>query len=149
MTHDTFILMMMTMSPETRPTTGRLRFSKRFLASCSHFHSFIQKVKGRLKVGTQIWMFPKIGIPQNGWLVMENPIKLDDVGGNPLFLETPMLPGKQRFLVKNFNPNIWQKKICWELPWKYRKNNTLYPNGQTSKDSFIHETKAQLWIRPF
>ena len=27
--------------------------------------------------------FPKIGIPQNGWFIMENPIRMDDLGGNP------------------------------------------------------------------
>ena len=27
---------------------------------------------------------------QNGWLIMENPIKMDDFGGPPLFLETPI-----------------------------------------------------------
>ena len=35
---------------------------------------------------------PKIGgfYPQNGWLIMENPNKMDDLGGPPLFLETPI-----------------------------------------------------------
>ena len=33
---------------------------------------------GGMKLGANmqldIWVFPKIGVPQNGWLIMENPI---------------------------------------------------------------------------
>ena len=27
------------------------------------------------------WVFPKIVVPQNGWFILENPIKMDDLGG--------------------------------------------------------------------
>ena len=37
-----------------------------------------------------IWVFPQIGVPQNGWFIMENLIKMHDLGV-PLFSETSIL----------------------------------------------------------
>ena len=40
-----------------------------------------------LYIYIHIWVFPNIGVPQNGWFIMENPVKMDDLGV-PLFSET-------------------------------------------------------------
>ena len=75
--------------------TQRPKFGKRpKLCSSQHWRkekpteSGPQPVeKGEERPHKNIWMFPKIGVPQNGWFITENPIKMDDLGV-PLFSET-------------------------------------------------------------
>ena len=36
-----------------------------------------------------VWVFPKIRVPQNGWFIMENPIKMGWFGGTTIFWKHP------------------------------------------------------------
>ena len=56
---------------------------------------------------SETWVFRKIGVPQNEWLIMENPIRMDDLGV-PLFLETPIFAKGCSHSQKT---NIWTLKI--------------------------------------
>ena len=58
----------------------------------------------------RIWVFPKIGVPQNGWFIRETPIKMDDLGVT-LFLETPIwinIGGCTKFHVSQWVHNLHQ-----------------------------------------
>ena len=49
------------------------------------------KKKAPVHCQTHIWVFPKIGVPQNGWFIMETPIKIPDLGEFPPILgSTPI-----------------------------------------------------------
>ena len=42
-------------------------------------------VLGRLSSTYQCGGFPKMGVLQNGWFILDNHIKMDDLGGTPPF----------------------------------------------------------------
>ena len=57
--------------------------------------------------------FQKIGVPQNGWFIMENPIKMADLGGTIIFFKHPC----QSSGVKTQNHG--SREFFFQLRWVY------------------------------
>ena len=51
----------------------------RRLSTAELMNHLTRRSEKPIKDGYMIWVFPKIGVPQNGRFIMENPIKMDDL----------------------------------------------------------------------
>ena len=55
-----------------------------------------------------IWVFPKRGVPQNGWFIMENPIKNGWFGGTTIFGNIHM-----RIIISQYQDPLYSMELRW------------------------------------
>ena len=81
--------------------------------------------------GNTKWVFPKIRVPQNGWFIMENPIKMDDLGV-PLFSETSKFTQTN---CEHLPPPFWSL-LAWISNLNHMDSFALlgFPNSGATKN---------------
>ena len=74
---------------------------------------------GLYSPGKRIRRFPEMGVPQNGWFVMETPIKW-------------MIWGMVYYLVGGWNtpPKIWFRQLRWNSQWNNENSAPTHHPGR-------------------
>ena len=103
------------------------------------------KPKGKFPPFHQhIWVFPKIGVPQNGWFIMETPIKMGWFGGPTIiFWKHPYI----HFCAASFRAASFQN-----IPGKFWKKWPPQGHGLNLEFSFgrrSHEITVSLLMHFF
>ena len=69
-----FKMVMSTMVQSVKNRQNKTNLSN--LKEETHPGFSMEKTSSSSYIVEAIWVFPKIGVPQNGWFIMENPIKM-------------------------------------------------------------------------
>ena len=79
-----------------------------------------------------------MGIPQNGWLLMEHPIKMDDLGGSPI-VGNHHIPNSQQIQKRSGKmEESWYVQHLIDLPVVGKRGKVLFV-----LEPFILESKIQ------
>ena len=107
------------------------------------------------------WMFPKIVVAQNGWFIMENLIKMDDLGVTPSFGNTqiagtwgypvllhPMLHLQQSLQLKLPGLDFWEASAAIDLENLGKNAREWGPMKNWTGDSLSFLLECA-WIKPW
>ena len=81
--------------------------------------------KSGTRIWREIWVFPKILVPQNGWFIMENPIKIQKLNGTES-QQTPKVCCDRT--IRSSSLGVREKWVRpLEISWKYGKKKVNPP----------------------
>ena len=86
-----------------------------------HSVGIIENRAETTNLSINMWVFAKIGVPQNGWFIRENPIRIDDLRGKPTIFGNTHITSRP-VDVCCLGPSHWPPVACggWlqaPMPW--------------------------------
>ena len=101
---------------------------------CSWFHlTFIE------------WGFPKMGVPQNRWFWRENPMKVHDFGGTPMYWTLPNVSHRSTEKSRRFE-SCQQERNCKHIPIC---RNILWAEARSLSQAATHSSPQNRKFRSY